>query len=385
VSGSWDRVEAGIRNGLGRVFPAAVLLVNWHGTPVFHRAYGHLDPDTCHRLTHTDTLFDLASLTKLFTATAFMTLVGAGRAELDCPVVEILPEFSGSRPIGPAEDPLNGDIIPTLEAYTGILVDAATVTFRHLLTHTSGLAAWRSLFRDLEGIPPAARRQRAVELISGYDFAHLPGDRVVYSDLGFILLGEAVARLTGQPLDQAVRSLVLDPLGLAHTAYCPLHPQSIAPTEMCAWRGRRLRGEVDDENAAAMGGVSGHAGLFSTAWEVAILGRLYLDGGRYGDVRLLSPELAAEMVREQAAGEGHRRGLAWMLATDVDASCGPAFSRQSYGHTGFTGTSLWIDPTRELIVVLLTNRVYHGRDGTNIATFRRFLHENVIAVLQDQE
>jgi CubicO group peptidase (beta-lactamase class C family) len=263
------------------------------------------------------------------------------------------------------------------------------------LTHTSGLAAWRSVYQvngDLDGpiplpheVSPEKRTHRIAAILHRYDFAYPPGQRLVYSDLGLILLGEAIARLSGMPLDQYVRRSVLRPLGLTHTTYNPLArgilPAEIVPTEQCAWRKRRCVGEVHDENAASLGGVAGHAGLFSTAWEVAVLGHMYLNHGCYGGTRLLSSGLAEQMTHRQADWKDNPRGLGWMLRSQSGSSSGRWFSPQSYGHTGYTGTSLWIDPDRGLLVVLLTNRVYGGRDPTGIAHLRPVLHDAIIEAL----
>jgi CubicO group peptidase (beta-lactamase class C family) len=389
-------VDEIVRGGLDTVFPAAVLLVARHGGVVSHRAYGYLDPEERQRPTRTDSLFDLASVTKLFTATAFMTLVEADRVALDTSVVEMLPEFNGVRPIGPTEDPLAKTQMPPDPAFVGQEVDAGSVTFWHLLTHSSGLAAWRSLYRENgeegEAVPmphhvSAGKRARRMATIHRlYGFAYPPGTRMVYSDLGIILLGEAIARLAKTSLEAYVRCAVLEPLGLTHTTYNPLAHgiprEQIVPTELCAWRRRRCIGEVHDENAASLGGVAGHAGLFSTAEEVTALGQMYLNGGRYGSTRVLSPETVAEMTHVQVNFEDSPRGLGWLQRSQGWSSSGQFFGPRSYGHTGFTGTSLWVDPDRELVVTLMTNRVYYGRDPTGIADFRPRLHEAVVEAIR---
>jgi len=395
------RVDACMESGLGRVFPAAALHIRQGGTAVFERAYGYLDPDTGQRPTQAGSLFDLASLTKLFTATAFIQLVEAGRVTLTTPVAEVLPEFAGRRPIGPSEDLLASATISPDPQFAGQEVDTGTVTFWHLLTHTSGLAAWRSLYREEAGsreqgtgvplphLVPAELRARRIGAIYGeYGFAYPPGARVVYSDLGFILLGEAIARLAGVSLEIYLRRAVLGPMGLRTTTYNPLahgtSPEEIVPTEFCAWRHRRCMGEVHDENSASLSGVAGHAGLFSTAAEVAALGQLYLDGSIYNGVLLLAPETVTEMVRVQVGGDEDPRGLGWHQRSAGYSSSGHGFSPRSFGHTGFTGTSLWVDPDRELVVALLTNRVYYGRDPQPIMDFRPRLHDAVITSLTDQ-
>jgi CubicO group peptidase (beta-lactamase class C family) len=397
---SWNPggLDAVMRNGLDAVFPAAVLLVALRGNVILHRAYGTLDPETRQRPTQLDSLFDLASLTKLFTATAFMTLVEAGHVALDTSVADVLAEFGAARwrPIGETEDPLAKTFVPADPAFAGREVDARQVTFWHLLTHTSGLAAWRSLYRENgdgtgnmplpHQVSPEKRARRVAAIHGMYGFAYPPGERLVYSDLGFILLGEAIARLAGTALDAYVRRAVLGPLGLAQTTYNPLangvSTELIVPTELCAWRRRRCLGEVHDENAASLGGVAGHAGLFSTASEVAVLGQMYLNGGRYGDARILSPETVAEMTRVQASFDDNPRGLGWLQRSAVGSSSGRWFGPRSYGHSGFTGTSVWIDPDRDLLVVLLTNRVYRGRAPGGIIDFRPRLHDAVVEALE---
>ncbi|HIQ04501.1 MAG TPA: carboxylesterase [Anaerolineae bacterium] len=408
MKGSWSAVEALLRSSVGRVAQAMVLLVVHSDEAVFEAAYGQLDNGLQQQPTQLSTRFDLASVTKLFTATAFMRLVDQGLVALDQPVANVIPEFAGVRPIGGSEDPLAKVPISPNPAYVGQVVDAGRVTFRQLLTHTSGLPAWRSVYLEAGPVPPAPgepvadpgveeRIHRALTAIVRYPFIYPPGEDLVYSDIGLILLGESVARLLGKRLDRAVEELVLSPLGLCHTGYRPLDMRNrhqvddIAATEFCAWRKRRLRGEVHDENAAGMGGVAGHAGLFGTAADVAKLASLYLHGGTVtkgvlpggrGERKacLLRPETVADMISEQVRQPGPggvRRGLGWMLRAREGASCGRYFSQNSFGHTGFTGTSVWVDPTVGLIVVLLTNRVYCGRDPAGITALRPALHDAV--------
>lgn len=351
--------------------PAAQLVVRQQGEVIYEGAYGWLDPDTCQHPTTLNTLFDLASVTKLFVATSFMRLVEAGKVSLDQPVATVLPAFQGKRPIAAYEDPLqSGATVQIVEG--GGTVDAGEITFRHLLTHTAGLPAWRPLFRQ-------ADRAQAEAMALTTFFSYPIGAQIVYSDIGLILLGMAVTQLTGQGLAAAVRSQVLAPLGLVQTRYLPIgaqacDPAQVAPTEQCQWRQRRVVAEVHDENAARLGGVSGHAGLFSTAGEVARFGQTFLEGG----APLLEPATVAEMRRTQAQTGDLRRGLGFLLwSPDPEASSNP-FSQRAFGHTGFTGTSLWIDPDRDLVVALLTNEVYHGRVNRRIGQLRVAVHKAIV-------
>jgi len=375
-----------MRSGLGSVFPTAVLLVAWRGDVVFHRAYGWLDPESHRRPAQPDSMFDLASLTKIFTATAFMTLVQAGAVTLDTAVGEVLSEFSGVRPISSYFDAHTKKPVPPDPAFAGRLVDADKITFRHLLTHTSGLPPWWNLCANVDSanLPAALPADRLGNFFKTIGFAYPTGQRIVYSDLGFILLGEAIARLSGLSFQAYLQKAVLKPMNLQNTTANPLRKgidvNTIAPTEFCRWRQRRCVGQVHDENAACLGGIAGHAGLFSTAWDVAALGGMYLG---FGETSILSPDTIREMTRTQVSINGARRGLGWLLPNrNGRTPVGNKVPSDSYGHTGFTGTSLWIFPGHELVVVLLTNRVYYGRDDTGIANFRPRLHEAVIAALE---
>ncbi len=360
----YANAESILRDSVPAVAPAAQLEILRRGQVELSLAVGVLDPETGRRPVCADTRFDLASVTKLFVATAFMRQVEAGAVALEAPVSAVLPEFSGVRPIGPYEDPLTAGRLVTVAE--GAAVDAGATTFRQLLTHTSGLPAWRPLFQQ-----PDAAAARALALST--HFSYQPGTRVIYSDIGLILLGMALERLSGLPLEDAVAQAVTGPLGLSGAGYRPMPPEDCAPTELCAWRGRRVVGEVHDENAARLGGVSGHAGLFANAAEVARFGQSFLDRS------LLRVETIAEMTCEQASDGLLRRGLGFVLWSPDPEASGYPFGPRAYGHTGFTGTSLWIDPERERVVALLTNRVYHGRAPGGIARLRVALHQAIAA------
>ncbi len=365
----FSKADAILSQACGAITPAAQLVIRHKGDVVHSVSLGFLDPEARRPLANAQTRFDLASLTKLYTTTAFMTLVEQGKVTLDTPVRVVLPEFNGMRPIQAYENPLDWDKTVSVSDQLG-QVDAGQITFRHLLIHNSGLPAWR-LFKD----QPSAEAARSLAL--GTFFSYPPGERIVYSDVGLILLGLAVERLTGSPLDEAIYECVTRPLKLEATRFLPLSGQpydrtNIAPTEFCKWRGRRIVGEVHDESAWRMGGVAGHAGMFSNAGEVAAFGQSFLDAS------LLRRETISEMTRLQAEFNAIRRGIGFALwSPDPEASSNP-FSPQTFGHTGFTGTCLWIDPQRDLVTVLLTNDVYGGREGRGITDLRVRVHRAIV-------
>ena len=328
-------VEDGIRRG---AYPGAALVVGRRDTILFAKGYGHLtwsgaspaaDPDS--------TLYDLASLTKVIaTTTALMLLVERGTVRLDAPVATYLPEFNGS--------------------------GSAAISVRQLLAHTSGLRADLP-DRELKAITDgAALRRRVLAETPRVP----PGTRVVYSDLNAILLGEMVGRVTGQSLDRFVAREVLGPLGLTQTLF---HPPPrlrarVAPTGV--WRGHPVAGVVNDPSAAKLGGVSGNAGLFGTAADLARFAQFVLRDGALPDGRRLVRAETVRLFTSKAADFGRgteARALGWQAVPTGESvsSAGTLFGARSYGHTGWTGTSLWIDPERDVFVVLLTNRAYAPR------------------------
>lgn len=379
----YARLDAAIRESIGAgVFPAASLAVYRRGEVVFRGAWGWLDPETRQRPTKIETRFDLASLTKLFTTTAFLLQVEARRVQLNDPLADVLPEFANERlrRIVGQQDPHTLAPIPADSRYRDGKVDSRTVRFQHLLTHTSGLPAWQAVFAEEEAPDPRedeheARWRRILPFVHHYPFHSPPGADVNYSDIGMILLGAALVRLEGRSLPAVLRALIFEPLGLASLCFQPLTQglaqSDTAPTECDArWRRRRVWGEVHDENAAALGGVAGHAGLFGTATDVAHFGEAW----RRNKLQI-NEELYGAAIRHQAGPIDEGRGLGWLLQAARSSSAGELFSRESYGHTGFTGPSLWVDPTRQLVVALLTNRVYRGRHEPGIHEFRRRAHD----------
>jgi serine-type D-Ala-D-Ala carboxypeptidase len=332
-------------------FPGGVLAVGHRGALVHVHPFGRLTYDADAPAVTAETLYDLASLTKVIaTTTMAMILVDEGRLDLDRPVQEFLPGFQG-----PGKE---------------------TVTVRHLLTHSSGLDAVAPLYKEVQG------RAAFIERIEAMDLGYPPGSRSTYSDLGIILLGEILERAAGQPLEAFVRERVLGPLGMLNTMFRPppeLWPR-IAPTEFDPWRGRLVQGEVHDENAFAMGGVAPHAGLFGTAADLARLAQMLLNGGVLDGRRIVSRE-TIELFTRRAGIPGSDRALGWDTKSAEGSSAGTLFSPRSFGHTGFTGTSIWIDPERRLYVILLTNRVHPTRENNLIREARPAVADAVVRAL----
>jgi serine-type D-Ala-D-Ala carboxypeptidase len=289
-----------------------------------------------------DSLFDLASLTKLTTTALALSLVRERVLSLDMPFRELVSDFRGGR----KDD----------------------VTLAQVLTHTAGLKWWLPLWKDAGSIEEAVWRAAQEPLAQDLG-------TFTYSDLGYVMLTEGLATIGGRPFAEAVRETILGPVEASTADFGPRPPERcVATEEDKEWRKRRLRGEVHDENAAAMGGISGHAGLFGTAADVAAIARVFRDGAVIGN------DLAA-LARTERVSQGNvRRGIGLALRAPDGPMVGPHFSVDAYGHTGFTGTSLWIDPQLDLTVVLLTNRVYFGR-GNDDETyrFRIAVHEAVAA------
>ncbi|HEX7052061.1 MAG TPA: glycoside hydrolase family 3 N-terminal domain-containing protein [Longimicrobiales bacterium] len=347
-----DVLDSAIVSG---AVPGAALAIGRHGRLVRLRGYGRLDVRGGFGAATDSTLYDLASLTKVIaTTTAVMLLDEAGKLDLDTPVARILPEWHG--PPGKMR-----------------------VTIRHLLTHTSGLPAYGPLWRELSGRDAYLRRIAAMGLESP------PGEKVVYSDYGMMLLGLIVERVSGQTLDAFLEQRVFGPLGMHDTGFNPLEWEHggaddasplldrIAPTEVdTIFRMTHLHGVVHDENAYAIGGVAGHAGLFSSVRDLAVFAQMLLNGGSYGGTQILHAEtIRRYTTRQPDAGS---RALGWDTPSGL-SSAGDYFSTRSFGHTGFTGTSIWVDPERDIFVVLLTNRVNPTRQNHRHVPLRRTVHD----------
>jgi CubicO group peptidase (beta-lactamase class C family) len=253
---------------------------------------------------------------------------------------------------------------------------------RHLLTHTSGLPAWAALYEQTETPDEAVAQVLATPLDT------TPGTRYVYSDLGAITMGKVVEAVAGEPLDALLERRVFRPLGMRRTRFLP--PADwipfIAPTERDPWRGRLIRGEVHDENAARLGGISGHAGLFSNGPDLARFARWLLDVYHDRDPGVGALTLPADLVRDfvarQPGPEGSTRAVGWDTpSADGSSSAGTRMAPTSFGHTGFTGTSIWMDPEREVFIILLTNRVHPTRENRAILRLRGVVADSVMAAL----
>jgi len=349
----WQPLASAMQTAVERgAFPGAVVAVGRRDTVLFLHAFGRLDYQGGAPVTER-TVWDLASLTKVVgLTTAAMMLVDEGKLDVGAPATRYVPEFAA-----------RGD----------------SVTVRHLLTHSSGLPAWKPFFQGVRS------RRQMFSLVNAEPLEAAPGARMVYSDLGAMLLTEIVERVSGQRLDRFLQARLFRPLGMRQTRFRP--PRSwlerIAPTEVdTTWRHRLVRGEVHDENAASMGGVSGHAGLFSTAPDLVRFVQFLLRGGATegagtgaqghrgtGGAQLVGAQTVAEFTRVQQPGFSSR-ALGWDTPSE-NSSAGTRLSARAFGHTGFTGTSIWIDPERDLFIILLTNRVYPTRENNLIRDARR--------------
>jgi CubicO group peptidase (beta-lactamase class C family) len=318
-------VERGIIAG---GYPGAAVVVGRRGSAVWEKGFGRLSWSTSSPVVDAQSsIYDLASLTKVVgTTTALMMLYDDGKIQLDDPVSKFIPEFTGG-----FKD---------------------LVTIRLLLEHRSGLPAGRDIWRIASS--PADARRAVLET----PLVFRPGQYYEYSDLGADVLGFVVEAASGKPLDQFLHQRVFEPLGMINTEYRPSDTlmTRIAPTELNPPRGYPLRGEVHDENAYALGGIAGHAGLFSTAADLSVFAQMMLNGGEFQGKRLIADSTVA-LFTKRAAGT---RALGWDTCGGK-GSCGKYLSDHAFGHTGFTGTSLWIDPDRDLFVILLTNRVHDAR------------------------
>jgi CubicO group peptidase (beta-lactamase class C family) len=364
-------LDSMVANGLGRgIAPGAALAVGRYGRLVHLRGYGRVDTAANAAAVTDSTRFDLASLTKVVaTTTAAMILEEEGRLDLDRTVHSYLPELDAAEKAG--------------------------ITLRQLLAHNGGFRSGMRLWKEGGGAAAFLRRMNEEPL------AYAPGDSTIYSDWDLILTGWIVERITGKTLDVFLRERVWEPLKMRDTGFNPLasepvpsgsdctatlrpnHPMlaQIAATEIdTVYRHRLIHGIVHDENACSLGGVSGHAGLFSSARDLAVFAQMMLNGGEYGGARIVGQNTIARWTARQ--GPRSSRALGWDTPAP-GSTAGRFFSPRSFGHTGFTGTSIWLDPERGIFVVLLTNRVNPTRANSRHEPLRRAVADAVQRAVRD--
>lgn len=327
-----EQIDKIVAEGLAaNKMPGCVVLVARHGKVAFFRAYDDRQVEPERVKMTTDTLFDLASITKpVATATSVMLLIEQGKLRLDDSVAKHIPEFAA-----------NGK---------------EKITVEQLLTHQGGLIADNSL-QDYEAGP-----DKAWQNLFALRPVNEPGAKFVYSDVSFLMLGKLVERVSGQSLAAFTRAQFFAPLGMDETGYLPAEDLRVRAALTQKREGRWMRGEVHDPRAHLLGGVAGHAGLFSTAQDLAVFAQMMLGRGEYAGVRVLKPATVREMTSPRKVSSG-QRGLGWDMQTGFSTNKGKSLSAQAFGHGGFTGTVLWIDPQLDLFFIFLSNRVHPSGKG----------------------
>jgi CubicO group peptidase (beta-lactamase class C family) len=333
---SFASIDAAVRDGIQKgIYPGAVVIIGRRDSLLYARGYGHFTWSPSSPVPRPDsTLWDIASITKIVsTAATALRLVDQGKLDLEAPVRRYLPRFAG----GPKN----------------------LVTVRMLLDHTSGLKSYVPFYLKARG-----SRARAIDLLYAQPLVRVPGDSAEYSDLNALFLGLVLEKVSGLPLDQLARREVFGPLGMTQTMYRPPAAlrRRIVPSGM--WRGHPVPGDLNDQNAVAMGGVAGHAGVFSTGMDLARYAAVWLRSGAGPTEQWVRPEsMGRFLVKGPHTGS---RLLGWDTpeidpAAEEPSVFGSLISEAGYGHTGFTGTELWIDPARDLFLVFLTNRAFDPR------------------------
>jgi beta-glucosidase-like glycosyl hydrolase/CubicO group peptidase (beta-lactamase class C family) len=353
-----ENVDAVVESALkDSAFPGAVLVIARNGIIVHEKAYGKFDYSPYAKSVETNSIFDLASVTKVISTTsAVMRLVGEGKLSLDDPIVKYFPAFGQH--------------------------GKEKITLYNLLVHNSGLVGWGKFYEK------AKSPQELLDTIFAARFVYKTGDSTIYSDLGLITTGKIIEKVAGTTLDKFVDSVFFKPLGMTSTMYNPPERlwNRVMPTEVDTyWRktGVAVKGTVHDENAWALGGVSGHAGLFSTAPNLSVMLQMLLNGGTYGDQRYLKEDVIRQFTTRQSPKSS--RGIGWDTKASPRSFAGRLISEKAFIHTGFTGTSVVVDPTRNLIVVFLTNRVHPTRNNQKINSVRPQVHEAVVKALNEEQ
>ena len=333
-------------------FPGCAIAVGCNNRIVMQEAFGRFTYDAQSKIVQTNSIYDLASVTKVVaTTTVAMVLSDRGQLNLDWKVEDIIPDFKGK--------------------------DKEFVTIWHLLTHTSGLPGWVQFYLTIKG------KDRIVQEICRTDLIYQPGNKTIYSDLGMILMQKVLETIAQKPLNLLVNDYITKPLAMTRTFYTPDQQflNDIVPTEMSDFHNQLIRGFVHDENTYVMGGVSGHAGLFSTVEDLAVFCQMYLNGGIYDHKRILHPNTVDIFTTRQNLVEESTRAIGWDTRSEQGSMAGDYMSMQTYGHSGFTGTTIWIDPQRNIFIVLLTNRVHPTRENQKIRKVRPVVHDFVMKAL----
>jgi CubicO group peptidase (beta-lactamase class C family) len=334
-----------------KAFPGTVVLVSKNDEIIYEKPFGHLTYDDNAALVSNSTIYDVASITKVIaTTTSAMICYDRQLFNLDDAVAKYLPEFANK--------------------------GKENVTIKNLLLHNSGLPAFKRFYGKFN-----SAEEVVIELYStGLEYK--TGTKTVYSDLGMIVLGKLIEKVTGKKLDQFCKEEIFQPLQMNCTLFNP--PDSlkyrIAPTEYDNyWRNRLVWGTVHDENSAMLDGVAGHAGLFSTANDISHLLQMILNGGIYNGKQLINPETIQLFTKRFSVQS--TRALGWDTKSTTGSSAGELFDKTSFGHTGFTGTSIWVDPTKELFVIFLTNRVHPTRNNKRLYKIRPALHNAIMETI----
>ncbi len=350
-----EMMERGVKDG---VFPGAVLLISFEGEIKYLNAFGVTDCFS-KKAMEKDNIFDLASLTKpLATVMAAAKLLEDEKLFLSQTISSVLPGYFSK--------------------------DKQDITIDHLLHHTSGLPAHREYFRNLDSYDQALKRSKLRQMTADEPLISRPGEEQLYSDLGFIILAWIIEKISGQQMDRFVQGMIYKPLGVKTLFYIDLFNSSyfpddlyekIVPTEKCPWRKKLIKAQVHDENTWAVGGIEGHAGLFGDAvsvWKLSMEIMNALAGRR---TKALNKNVIQELLKQKKTG-GFRAGFD--TPSKSNSSSGRYFSPGSIGHLGFTGTSLWMDIDRSVIIVLLTNRVHPHRKNIKIRQFRPLIHDIIM-------
>ena len=353
INNDFSSIDLVVKNAISEeAFPGAVILVWKDGKVIYEKAFGNFTYEKTSQKVTTNTIYDLASLSKVVaTTTAAMICYDRKLFSLDDKVVKYIPEFG-----------INGK---------------ENITIKNLLVHNSGLPAWKKFYdRNLTA-------NQVLNEIFSLELDYKPSEKTVYSDLGIITLGKIIEKVTFKDLDVFCKNEIFIPLQMNLTFYNPddSFKKLCAPTEIDNyWRMKTLQGEVHDETSTMLNGVAGHAGLFSTANDIAKLIAILMNKGTLNDKQFIRQSTVEFFIKKYS--DASSRAIGWDTKSETGSSAGDYFSKNSFGHTGFTGTSIWADPERNLFVVFLTNRVYPTRENGKLGKVRPELHNTIIKCLE---